>query len=64
MLRQNETGVPVLAALKKVLEEDPRPAYQEDPERIYAFEFAGQTVRFRVRDGLLTVTEIGSGAER
>jgi len=46
------------AALEKVLAEDPRPAYQEDPERIYAFEFAGKTVRFQVREGVLTVTEI------
>ncbi len=45
-------------ALEKVLAQDPRPAYQEDPDRIYAFEFAGKTVRFRVADGLLTVLEI------
>ena len=48
-----------LAALRKVLAEDPRPAYQEDPDRIYAFEFAGATVRFRVREGRLQVTRIG-----
>ena len=48
-----------LEALRKVLAEDPRPAYQEDPERIYAFEFGGKTVRFRVREGLLTVLGIG-----
>ena len=46
------------AALEKVLAEDPRPAYQNDPERIYAFEFAGRTVRFRVENDVLTVTEI------
>lgn len=46
------------AALEKVLAEDPRPAYQEDPERIYAFEFAGKTVRFQVREGVLTVKEM------
>ena len=45
-------------ALEKVLAEDPRPAYQNDPERIYAFEFAGRTVRFRVEGETLTVTEI------
>ncbi len=45
-------------ALEKVLAQDPRPAYQEDPERSYAFEFAGKTVRFRVKDGVLTVLEI------
>ena len=46
------------AALTAVLREDPRPAYQEDPDRIYAFEFGGRTVRFRVAEGVLTVTEI------
>ena len=46
-------------ALRKVLEEDPRPAYQEDPERVYAFEFAGRRIRFRVREGCLEVLEIG-----
>ena len=45
-------------ALEKVLAEDPRPAYQNDPERIYAFEFAGRTVRFRVAADVLTVIEI------
>ena len=44
-----------LSALRAVLSEDPRPAYQEDPDRIYAFEFAGKKVRFRVKEGLLTV---------
>ena len=46
------------AALEKVLTEDPRPAYQDDPERVYAFEFAEKTVRFRVAGDVLTVTEI------
>ena len=44
--------------LEAVLKEDPRPAYQDDPEREYAFGFGGKQVRFRVRDGILTVTEI------
>ncbi|MBQ8073679.1 MAG: tRNA (N6-threonylcarbamoyladenosine(37)-N6)-methyltransferase TrmO [Clostridia bacterium] len=46
------------AALEKVLAEDPRPAYQADPERVYAFEFAGRTVRFRVAGDLLTVLSV------
>ena len=44
--------------LKAVLKEDPRPAYQDDPERVYGFGFAGKQVRFRVRDGILTVIGI------
>ncbi len=47
-----------LRALRSVLAEDPRPAYQEDPERVYGFEFDRRTVRFRVRDGVLEVLEI------
>lgn len=42
-------------ALAAVLREDPRPAYQEDPERIYAFEFGGKHVEFRVEEGVLYV---------
>ena len=47
-----------LQALKAVLREDPRPAYQEDPERVYAFEFGGKHVEFRVKNGVLTVLRI------
>lgn len=47
-----------LAALTGVLENDPRPRYQNEAERVYAFEFAGHTVRFSVDGDLLTVTEI------
>lgn len=45
-------------ALIKLLAEDPRPAYQRDPERIYGMPFAGKDIRFRVADGRLTVQEI------
>ena len=45
-------------ALRGVLQQDPRPGYQRDPERTYGFSYAGMEVRFRVADGVLTVTEI------
>jgi len=45
-------------ALKGILQQDPRPAYQDDPERVYGFGFADLEVRFRVENGVLTVTEI------
>ena len=45
-------------ALYAVLEQDPRPAYQKDPERIYGFSFAGMEIRFRVKEERLTVCEI------
>ena len=47
-----------LEALKAVLREDPRPAYQDDPERVYAFEFAGKNVRFVVEGKVLKVVLI------
>ena len=46
------------AALLGVLRQDPRPRYQDDPERVYGLGFAGMNVKFRVSGGVLTVTEI------
>ena len=44
--------------LEAVLKEDPRPAYQEDPEREYAFSFGGKNIRFKVAEGILTVNGV------
>jgi len=46
------------AALKGVLSQDPRPSYQNDPDRSYGLTFAGYDVRFRVKDDTLTVFEV------
>lgn len=45
-------------ALMGVLENDPRPSYQDDPERVYGFGFAGREVKFKVRDGVLIVCQV------
>lgn len=45
-------------ALRGVLANDPRPRYQRDPERVYAMDFAGVTVRFCVDGDTLTVRGI------
>ncbi len=45
-------------ALVEVLSQDPRPGYQNEPERIYGIEFAGFDIRFRVNGKNLTVIEI------
>ena len=45
-------------ALLEILAQDPRPGYQQEPERRYGVAFAGWDVRFRVRDGELTVHEV------
>lgn len=46
------------AALVEVLAQDPRPSYQNDPDRLYGVPYAGFDVRFRVRDGKLLVHEV------
>ena len=48
------------AALTGVLAQDPRPQYQDDPERIYGMAFGGMEVRFRVSGGVLTVVDVES----
>lgn len=45
-------------ALLAVLALDPRPRYQDDPERVYGLSFAGYNVRFRANSGAVTVVEI------
>ena len=41
-----------------VLAQDPRPQYQNDPERVYGMSFGGWDVKFRVKDGVLTVLSL------
>ena len=45
-------------ALLGVLAQDPRPQYQNDPQRIYGMAFGELEVRFRVDGGRLWVEEI------
>ena len=46
-----------LEALRGVLAADPRPHYQQDPERIYALEFADWEVKFQVRGNNVVVVK-------
>ena len=46
------------SGLVGVLQSDPRPRYQEDPERIYGLAYGGMNVKFRVAGDTLTVTEV------
>lgn len=49
---------PTRTRLLATLAHDPRPTYQNDPDRVYGMDFAGYNVRFSVADGVLTVVEI------
>lgn len=49
-----------LPALTEMLALDPRPAYQDDPQRVYGVRFGAYNVRFRVEGGVLHVTGVES----
>lgn len=46
------------APLVGVLRQDPRPSYQNDPDRVYGMDFAGYNVRFTVAGETLTVRSV------
>ncbi len=45
-------------SLTDVLAHDPRPQYQNDPDRVYGMAFGGMEVKFKVEERLLTVVEV------
>ena len=45
-------------ALTEVLENDPRPGYQSDPDRVYGFAYGKINIRFQVNGSVLTVCGI------
>jgi len=47
-----------VAALKEVLAQDPRPRYQNDPDKIYGMIFNDMDIRFKVDGDVLSVVEI------
>lgn len=52
-----------IEALKEVLAQDPRPKYQNDPEKVYGMIFNDADIRFKVKDGTLTVIDIKPAAK-
>ena len=42
-------------AVRGVLAQDPRPSYQDDPERVYGMGFGGMEIKFKVDGDQLTV---------
>ena len=44
--------------LREFLAQDPRPAYQQDPSRVYGFPFGDYEIRFSVSEETLTVLSV------
>ena len=56
---ETKTRPGTLKALRGILANDPRPRYQDDPDREYGFDFDGYSVKFKVPDAnTLIVTDI------
>ena len=47
-----------IPSLLATLEQDPRPRYHDDPDRIYGMPFLNLDIRFKVSNNTLTVVEI------
>ena len=43
--------------LKKILEQDPRPHYHADPDRIYGMQYNGKDIHFKVKDKTLFIID-------
>ena len=50
-------------ALLLILEQDPRPSYQNNPEREYGMRFADYEIFFKVAENTLTVTRVEESKE-
>ena len=50
--------VALLYTLLSALAADPRPRYQDDPDRMYGMAYAGKNVRFTVQDGTVRVVGV------
>ena len=58
LLKQSILNKKVLDELEQVLSLDPRPAYQNDAERVYGMCFAEVNIRFTVDDQNVTVINV------
>lgn len=45
------------SVLKRMLEQDPRPAYHDNPDRVYSFEYAEYHIEFRVENDVIHILE-------
>ena len=54
----NEIPDEIKVSLTKILSNDPRPHYQNDPDRIYGMSYAGYEVKFKVDGNTVFVLDI------
>ena len=47
-----------IEALKEILAQDPRPGYQDEPNRRYGMLYGGDDIRFNISGDTLTISEV------
>lgn len=57
-LAQGQLSEQLIEELEQVLALDPRPAYQDDDERIYGMQFAHLNIRFKVNSQYIEIQEL------
>lgn len=55
---ENKLNSSLKADITEMLSLDPRPAYQEDENRVYGVSFGGYNIKFNYRDNKICVTEV------
>lgn len=61
--KEDHLEVPLLRDLIYILSQDPRPGYQNDPEKEYKMDYAGYTITFRVEKANVLVEKIKKKAK-
>lgn len=61
--KEDHLEVPLLRDLIYILSQDPRPGYQNDPEKEYKMDYAGYTITFRVEKANVLVEKIEKKAK-
>ena len=51
------------AALREILQHDPRPSYQKDSDRVYGLSYGGVNVKFVVDNGVLKVNDVNLSSD-
>lgn len=54
----NKIPFDMVDGLFETLRQDPRPSYQDDPERIYGMSFGDMQVKFKVENDILEITDV------
>lgn len=58
LLQQGQLTEQIVKGLEQVLSLDPRPAYQNDEDRIYGMKFAGLDVKFKITADVVDIQEL------